>query len=122
MITLTTCQNALQANIIKGHLEDQGIPCEVVNQDSQLLALNVLMDPYSIRILVDEKDINVAQEILKKTYPDTYPCPVCASEKTYIVDDLAGKSLSYLLFSYIFKKRKTHHKCTKCGADFYKQE
>ena len=81
MKTLISCSSAGQANIIKGHLENEGIPAYVVNQNSEFLSPTAFIDPYAIRILVDEKDIDAAIEILKKTYSIPVICPFLPKRK-----------------------------------------
>ena len=62
---LTTCNTVLEANLIKGMLENNDIPCFLTNENvtSLLPQFNGLLGS-GVNILVDENDLEKAQKLL----------------------------------------------------------
>lgn len=62
-VVLTTCKNVMHAHILKGALENEGIPSILQNELSAFVALQGI--DYGVQILVFEKDLDRAKVILE---------------------------------------------------------
>lgn len=65
--TLTYCKNGIEAHRIKDVLEEQGVQCILQNEN----IVQILPIPqFEIPILVDEDDLDKAQDILRDLFPE----------------------------------------------------
>lgn len=64
-VKLIICNNTLDANIIKGHLDDEGIQCYIANENiaNLLPNMNTIMGS-GPKIMVWESDFERAKEII----------------------------------------------------------
>lgn len=62
-VILTTCENAMHAHILQGALENVGIPSMLQNELSASVAIQGMIN-CGVQILVFEKDLPLAKEIL----------------------------------------------------------
>jgi hypothetical protein len=80
IITFKTFNSSIEANMIKGILESNGIQCFLTNEN-----FSTLMPGYSgmlgggIQLMIDDKDLDAAQSIINKPN-DFITCPKCNSE------------------------------------------
>ena len=83
-IALLTCDNLTEAHLIKGRLLNEEIDCFLTNENfTNLMPLYNNMMGSGIQIMIDEKDLNKAREIIKdKLEPNNQElvCPSCGSE------------------------------------------
>ncbi|NCA83982.1 MAG: DUF2007 domain-containing protein [Clostridia bacterium] len=123
-IRLTTCQNIQEAALIKGHLENEGIPCILTNQNiTTLLPHFNNMLGSGVQVLVDENDLEKAASIIFPDQDEPLSCPFCNS--TNIKYSLGSKKLSKMFFILISALHtipinnisKTYH-CADCNSDF----
>ena len=61
MIRLTTCPNVFNANLLKGALENEGIPAMLSNE-----IMCGYMGTQGVDILVKEEDFEAAKKILEQ--------------------------------------------------------
>ena len=80
-IVLTTCNSAIEANLIKGMLENNGIRCFLTNEN-----FSNLMPHYNgvmgagVQIVIDENDVEQATALLSsQTKENEIVCPNCGS-------------------------------------------
>jgi hypothetical protein len=65
-VVLITCPDAIEANILKGALENAGIECFLSENDhSPVFPTNSGFIDGNIHIFVDEKDLAKAQQIIQ---------------------------------------------------------
>ena len=131
VVSLITCDDSAEASIIQGHLQNEGIPCFLTNQNFTNLYpnFNGVMGT-GVQIQVNESDFERAAEIIKETHPEVYgniqekvSCPNCKSESVKIS---FGKR-KYLKYFYIFlslllfyplEKIKISYICKDCKTEF----
>lgn len=63
-VTLATCTNVVEAEILKGALESAGVPCILQGENSSLVNAIPAVD---VQILVREEDLEVAKEAIEKS-------------------------------------------------------
>jgi len=80
-VILTTCNSAIEANLIKGMLENNGIRCFLTNEN-----FSNLMPHYNgvmgagVQIVIDENDVEQATALLSsQTKENEIVCPNCGS-------------------------------------------
>ena len=61
MIRLTTCTNEFNANLLKGALENEGIPAMLSNE-----IMSGYMGTQGVDVLVKEEDFEAAKKILEQ--------------------------------------------------------
>ena len=61
MIRLTTCPNVFNANLLKGALENEGIPAMLSNE-----IMSGYMGTQGVDVLVKEEDFEAAKKILEQ--------------------------------------------------------
>jgi hypothetical protein len=124
-VVLTTCANAFEANLIKGMLENNEITCFLTNEN-----FSTLMPHYSgvmgagIQIIIDEKDMPKAKELLlSQSKENVLVCPVCGSSNVSfgLGSDRIKKILS-VLFSLLiwipFGNIRSIYYCQDCKTEF----
>lgn len=77
-----TCADAIEANIIKGKLESEGVPCFLTNKNSATIAPHHFMvSDAGVQVFIDERDLGNANEILKSNTGSERDlvCPDCGS-------------------------------------------
>lgn len=131
IVTLITCGDTAEASIIQGHLQNEGIPCFLTNQNYTNLypSFNGIMGA-GVQIQINEEDAERATNIIRKTYPEVYGdikeninCPYCKSENLKISFG-KHKYMKYffILFSLLLifplSKIKTSYICKDCKAEF----
>lgn len=63
LVTLTSCDNYFQAELIKGNLASEGIPCVI--QGENISSLYGGINAMPIRVLVNEEQLETALAIIK---------------------------------------------------------
>lgn len=64
IVLLTECTNSFKAEVIKGALEAEGIPCVIQGDSTNLIYGGINAAP--VRILVEEEDLDAAVSLLKE--------------------------------------------------------
>ncbi len=125
-IRLLTCDNPVEAHLIKGRLQNEGIECFLTNENfTNLMPFYNDMLGSGVQIIVDEKDYHKAREILKDKFEpeDTkLICPNCGSKNIGLRYG-KGKLLTILklFFSVLFFRTggdlKPRYYCRDCGTE-----
>ena len=63
-VTLVTCANVIEAEILKGALESAGVPCILQGENSALVNAIPAVD---VQILVREEDFEAAKKAIEKS-------------------------------------------------------
>lgn len=129
IVRLITCNNSVEANMLKSLLENEGIECFLTNEN-----FTTLMPGYNgmlgsgIQVMIDERDNEKALEILSQQgTEELIKCPNCSSEK--VVFGLGEKKfkkiivviLSTLFFIPFNNIRNTYY-CKNCKTEFQRHE
>ena len=65
VVKLTECPNSFEAQLIKTHLEAEGIPAMVTGENMSTLYCGAVA-AFNPRVLVNEEDLDRAKEIIKE--------------------------------------------------------
>lgn len=121
LITISTYENAIEAEIAKGRLESEGIPAFVL--DSHTVNINWALSNAmgGVRLSVRQSDFQKASEILGITYQNLPnanwgSCPKCGSKELEPQTYTPKLSLLGLLWFIPSIFRKTQFLCKSCGA------
>lgn len=127
-VTLMTCDDAMQAHILQGALENEGIESILHNENFSTLYRNCVNSIAGVDILVAEEDYEKAVRVLREnqSWPeDLKLCPYCGS--TDIKPSLKkGQGLRGIgaVFSAIFagivpkNDRCWEYSCKRCHKTF----
>lgn len=126
-VRLTTCNNAIEANMIKNVLENEEIACFLTNEN-----FTTLMPGYSgmlgsgVQIFVDEDDYEKALEILHDQQKiDEIKCPYCNSKNvTFGLGEKKLKKIFVVIMSLLagtpFGNVNNTYYCKDCNKEFQK--
>ena len=127
---LTTCDNIIEANIIKGKLNDAGIYAFISNENmNSLIPSYQLIEDGRIGVIIDKNDWEEANQIIFENPSldlnedlDKIHCPQCGSLK---IRYSIKKNITYffsqilsILFAINYDKIKPNYICKNCGAEF----
>ncbi|MBL0314996.1 MAG: DUF2007 domain-containing protein [Flavobacteriales bacterium] len=129
MVTLLICENDVEAHLMKGTLESEGIHAYIANE-----YLNTIIPGYTniggigMKLMVDDADIEKAKVILTAYFPRLTPgvklvCPNCGSEELTVghnndsVQKIAFGVLS-LITATPMNNIRGELQCTQCGKIF----
>ena len=124
-VRLTTCSNAIEANMIKNLLENEEIACFLTNEN-----FTTLMPGCSgilgsgIQIFVDEDDYEKAIEILhNQQKTDEVTCPYCNSKNvTFGLGEKKVKKIFVVILSLMagapFGNVNSTYYCNNCRKEF----
>ncbi len=125
-VRLITIEKVAEAHIIKGRLLNEGIDCFLTNENfTNLMPLYNNMLGSGIQIIVNEKDNDIAREILKdKIEPNNLElvCPNCGSENIGLG---LGKRKAFKVFNIIIAllsffpigNLKPKYYCKNCNTE-----
>ena len=125
-IQIVTCDNIQEANLIKGRLENEGIPAMVTNENfTTLMPFYNGMLGAGVQVLVFERDFQQASELLElnKKIDSTILCPWCNSSNIKLGLGTKKRNkiitvLLSLLFFMPFGNIKNNYYCLDCKTDF----
>ena len=125
-IRLTTCDNAIQAHLLQGALENEGIESILHNENfSTLLPGFANIMGGGVQVLVMECDLEGALKVLNRNIPlDKKYCPYCGSEDIYTsLGKRKYSKLFFALFSGLLAATplgNIHnvYQCSVCRRDF----
>ena len=119
-----TCESPIEANILKGRLENEGIPCFVTNENFSSLMphFNRIFDS-GAQLMIRQSDFQRAVEILELDIEKQLICPNCKSKniKIYLGKNWFRKTLVILisLFSTVpFNNINSTYLCKDCTTEF----
>lgn len=87
-VRLITCDDSFQANLIKGALENEGIPVILHNEHTSDVMRGYIREASTVDILVDEHDSERALQLLERNQmiPERLNrCPHCHSDQIMFV-------------------------------------
>lgn len=123
---LLTCNNSIEANLIKTKLDDSEIFCFLTNENfSSIMPQYFQMLGSGVRVMVNEEDFNDAVEILGLNDKSEVKCPECNSAN---ISSALGKGkfkkiitiiLSLFILSPISNIR-VKYICRDCKNEFEK--
>jgi rubredoxin len=80
IIRLTTCENSFEAHMIKNRLENDGIESFLTNENFSSLMPNYnRIFGSGVQVMIFEKDLPLASEILGLNKKTEIICPACGS-------------------------------------------
>ena len=123
-VEIKTCDNPQDAALIKGRLENEGIPCFLINENFSALMpqFNGMMG-CGIQIIIDRSDYEKAAAILKinkNAEKEQMRCPFCNSTKIRFAPGkrkILAVLLSLLAWIPFGNIKKTCY-CTECKSEF----
>ncbi len=131
IVTLMTCGDSAEANIIKGHLQNEEIPCFLTNQNyTDLYGGMSFKLGTGIQIQIREEDLEKAAKIIRETYPEQYGqvevktvCPKCGSGNVKLKFTKPRFKMFLLVILSVLAmvpatKVRTEYFCKDCKAVF----
>jgi hypothetical protein len=126
LITIRTFDNAVEANIVKGKLLDSEIMCFL--KDENMVGLDPIYSNAmgGIKLQVDEKDADLALELLNlsnNSYKEELSCPICKSNNVHFVSSRksTGNIFAFILSLVLFYTPiyvKKVYCCYNCKSEF----
>lgn len=123
-IRLITCENPVEANILEGKLESEGIRCFLTHENfSNLMPHFTGILGAGVQVMIEEKDYEQAKKWIKTNSQNTTVCPHCNSKniKTTLGEDKIKKVIT-ILFSMLlampFNNIKSISVCADCKTEF----
>jgi len=128
-IRLLTCDNIQEANLIKGNLENAGIPVMLTNENAITLMPHLTgMMGAGIQVMINEEDLELANDILgfkQQSNTNEIVCPNCGSKHfkrtlgkgTSKITKLFAVILS-LLMALPMGNLKVIYICKECKTEF----
>ena len=127
IVRLITCDNAVEAHLIQGKLNNEGIECFITNENTATLKPYFSFTPgFGVDIMIDEANLEKAISLLKDRMGPDYNkviCPYCGSDKVVFNFD-KNKILKFfvtiiLLMGFVpFRNQKKKYYCKKCRRKF----
>lgn len=123
-IRLMTCESSVEANIIKGRLESEGIECFIANENfSNLMPhYNNIMGS-GAQIIIKEDDLDKAKQLLEIGTQNKLVCPECRS--TSIRISLGHNRIKKMVVIFLsllsvtpFNNISTSYVCNDCKTAF----
>ncbi len=123
-VRLMTCDSEIQANLIKGRLENEGIRSFLTNENFSTLMpnFNRIMGS-GVQVMIDEADVERATEILELNKITELICPDCGSNniKTVLGRSAFTKILVVILSIFSttpINNIRVTHQCRDCKREF----
>lgn len=126
IVRLLTCDNAIEAHLIKGRLNNEGIDCYITNENIATLkpAYNDLLG-FGVEIMIKEDDLVRACELLTDKFEPEKPitiCPFCGSNRIGIgyVKNKIFMYLRILLAMFLVRPLgnvNTKYYCKQCKKE-----
>jgi hypothetical protein len=125
-IAVKTCNDIMEANIVKAKLESYGVECFITNANfSTLMPVFNNMLGGMVKIYVMENNEKIARELLDETEQKTtqVSCPECYSTNVKYgfgkkkILKIFSMLLSFLVLIPLMPNLYTYH-CRDCGCEF----
>lgn len=123
-VILTVCKDPIDANMIKTHLESEGIACFLTNEMAATLVPHHFMDYKSgVKLYVAVEDLEKARSLLDIPKEETaLICPNCKSTniKSTLGKDKFKMALKvfFSLFAGANTRKYFVYKCKDCKTEF----
>lgn len=127
MVRLITCNNAMQAHIIQGALENEGIGSVLHNENFSALMSGYLSEIAGVDLLVNETDYPAAFEVLRQggfVAEERKLCPCCGSADLVLKPKKNNKVrmmlavVSTILSAVPPGNNHWEYRCNQCGQRF----
>ncbi len=121
---LMTCESSVEADIIRGKLESEGIPCFITNRNmSDMLPNYYKLMGSGAQIIINAEDYDNAVEILGLNQKFELKCPECGSSniESGLGSNKFKKIVTILLSIFTFVpigNINPNYKCRDCGKEF----
>ena len=125
-VNLITCGNTMEAHIIKGRLNNEGIECFLTNENfTNLMPMYNNMLGSGIQIVINEEDFLKASEIIKdKLEPDNTKivCPYCGSTEINLgIGKYKGLKILNIIIAFLMLipigNLKPNYYCKNCNEE-----
>ena len=126
MSVVQVYNNYMEANIVRGMLEEEGIPAALDNENTMTIIPVLGNATGGIRLMVPEPEAERARSILAKIDNEkrsAHPCPKCGSTNVELVSSPRNPSTwlsaiaSTFLGDYAIAGNKVYH-CFDCDNEF----
>jgi Zn finger protein HypA/HybF involved in hydrogenase expression len=125
IIRLTTCNNIIEANMVKHMLENEEIECFLTNDNFTTLmpGFNGILGA-GIQIMIEEKDLEKAKTLLSiEENTEIINCPNCNSENiSFGLGENRIKKVFFAILSVFISTPmsniKSTYYCKNCKQDF----
>jgi hypothetical protein len=123
-VTVKTFDNYFSANIILSRLQQEGIGCYLVDENTATIYPVLLNAIGGIKLAVDINDVDEATRLLKE-YEEEYlrsvTCPKCSGNNIILVSkpgtgNVVTAILTWLFSSYAVAPEKIYQ-CQDCGYE-----
>lgn len=118
---LITCNNSVEAALIKGNLANEGIECMATNERYTSLYPNMSGLGSGIRILVDEADVERAMQVIQGDDWKIH-CPKCKSADVLFEKTGTLRFIKNIIKAFVtitpFENMKAKYSCNECGNKF----
>lgn len=124
IIRLLTCDSPVEANVIKGKLESQGVDCFLAHENFASMLPNYSRILGSgVQVMIRESDLQKSTDILVNQNAIHLCCPDCGSTNTKTgLAKLSFKKIVAVAFSLLiavpFSNIKGVTICNDCGAEY----
>jgi hypothetical protein len=124
LVVLASFQQSIEAEIVAGRLQADGIESFVQNEYSVTLRPHLAQALGGIKLQVMRKDYEAARAILDEASQTQQnepvgECPSCSSTHTEKVERYSPKSLFNLVtFPIVFSLFRKSRRCKDCGESF----
>jgi Zn finger protein HypA/HybF involved in hydrogenase expression len=125
-ILVQTYNNYIDANIVMGRLEEEGINCWLQDENTVTITPMFTNAIGGIKLMVAEPHLQRATELLRqfsKAQKEQTPCPKCGSTNVEFVStprkasNWIGAIFGFLFGDYALAVDKVYH-CFNCGNEF----
>lgn len=132
LVTIKTFENAVEAHLMRLHLENEGVQCFLLDENT--VSLNPLFNIAigGIKLRIDETDKELALSVianlenaeLTTENGESIYCPKCESSDLYSnFNSMKGaKGILSAFFSFLFMVfpiyYKSVYRCKRCGNEF----
>ncbi len=119
-----TCENSIEASIIKGRLESEEIRCFLTNENiSDMLPQYHRMLGAGVQVMINAEDYEKAIEVLELNVTKVIVCPACSSTNlTLSLGKNKGKKIFTMVLSFFsgvpFNNINNVYQCVDCKAEF----
>lgn len=123
-VRLITCENTIEANLVKGRLENEGINCFLTNENfANLMPHYNRILGAGVQIMINETDLEKAVELLELNKNKELYCPNCNSKNVKVS---LGKNKFKKIFAIIlslfsgvpFNNINSINRCADCKTEF----
>jgi ribosomal protein L37AE/L43A len=127
IVTLTSYHDLMEAEIVRGRLEANGISCFIINDN--VLDYNPFYNQLvgGIKLNVFERDLNkcrdiLAEDVTLETDDELTTCPYCKSTNVHYGSVSSKRSWATIILSVLTSRFpiQSHRSwtCRDCGANF----